>query len=30
MRPDGSEQRKILDLGNKMPSWQDQRLSWMP
>jgi Tol biopolymer transport system component len=30
MNADGSEQRKILDLGNKMPSWQDQRISWMP
>jgi tetratricopeptide (TPR) repeat protein len=30
MKPDGSDQRKILDLGNKMPSWQDQRISWIP
>jgi tetratricopeptide (TPR) repeat protein len=30
MKPDGSDQRKILDLGAKMPTWQDQRISWMP
>jgi tetratricopeptide (TPR) repeat protein len=30
MNLDGSNQRKILDLGSKMPSWQDQRIAWMP
>jgi len=30
MNPDGSNQRKILDLGSRMPAWQDQRISWMP
>jgi tetratricopeptide (TPR) repeat protein len=30
MRSDGSDQRKILDLGTKLPNWQDQRLSWIP
>ena len=30
MRPDGSDPRKLLDLGPRAPSWQDQRLSWMP
>jgi Tol biopolymer transport system component len=30
MKSDGSDQRKILDLGKQMPNWQDQRLSWIP
>jgi len=30
MRPDGSDERKILDLGPRAPSWQDQRISWAP
>ena len=30
MQLDGSDQSKILDLGAKMPNWQDQRISWMP
>ena len=30
MKADGSDQRKILDLGDKMPNWQDQRMSWLP
>ena len=30
MKPDGSDQRKILDLGTKLTNWQDQRLSWIP
>ncbi len=30
MRSDGSDQRRIMDLGKQMPNWQDQRLSWIP
>lgn len=30
MRPDGTDERKILDLGSRAPSWQDQRISWAP
>ena len=30
MQPDGGNPRKVLDLGSRMPSWQDQRISWMP
>ena len=28
MNPDGSEQRKILDLGAEYPNWLDERISW--
>lgn len=28
MNPDGSEQRKILDLGTQLPNWQEETLSW--
>ncbi len=30
MQDDGSDQRKILDLGTRLPAWQEQRISWMP
>jgi Tol biopolymer transport system component len=30
MRPDGSDQRQLLDLGPRAPAWQDQRISWAP
>lgn len=30
MRPDGSQQRKLLDLGPVYPDWLNQRLSWAP
>jgi len=30
MKADGSDQRRIMDLGKQMPNWQDQRLSWVP
>ncbi len=28
MNPDGSEQRKILDLGSEHPTWMEETLSW--
>jgi tetratricopeptide (TPR) repeat protein len=28
MNPDGSEQRKILDLGTEHPTWEEETLSW--
>ena len=30
MRPDGSEQRKIIDLGGQHHNWTSERLSWGP
>jgi hypothetical protein len=30
MRPDGSEQRKIIDLGTQHHNWTSERLSWGP
>ncbi len=30
MRPDGSEQRKIIDLGVQHHNWTSERLSWGP
>ncbi len=30
MRPDGSEQRKIIDLGSQHHNWTSERLSWGP
>jgi len=30
MRPDGTEQRKIIDLGEQHHNWTSERLSWGP
>jgi TolB protein len=30
MQPDGSQQRKLLDLGPVYPDWLNQRLAWAP
>jgi tetratricopeptide (TPR) repeat protein len=29
MKPDGSEQTKVFDLGPKFPDWLDQSISWV-
>jgi TolB protein len=29
MKPDGSEQTKVLDLGPELPDWLDQSISWV-
>ncbi len=29
MRPDGSDQTKVFDLGPELPDWQDQSISWV-
>jgi TolB protein len=29
MRPDGSDQTKVLDLGPELPDWLDQSISWV-
>lgn len=29
MKPDGSQQTKILDLGPELPDWLDQSISWV-
>jgi TolB protein len=28
MKPDGSEQRKVLEIGEKHPNWLEERISW--
>lgn len=30
MQPDGENQRLLVDLGESMPNWENQRLSWAP
>ena len=29
MKPDGSEQTKVFDLGRELPDWLDQGISWV-
>jgi TolB protein len=29
MKPDGSEQRKVLDIGAEHPNWLEERISWV-
>ncbi len=30
MQPNGESQRLLVDLGEMMPNWENQRLSWAP